>query len=272
MDAQSLDRPLPTITAQSQHLALCEPFIVTPGGANLRRPRSVSEPLPTVTGSDRFAVVEPFILQQQSGGLGRSVDQPLPTIATGGAQALVQPFIVEYHSEKPGERPRTRDVDDPLPTATTENRFGLVEPFILPPLRFDPTRTVSVDAPLPTITATGGRLFGLVEPFIAAYYGTQNVSPVSEPLPTVTTKDRFALVLPMVDGRVLDIHLRMLKPRELARAMGFDDDYRFSGNQGEQVKQIGNAWGCEQGKALCAAILRPYAARASAGVRMKETA
>jgi DNA (cytosine-5)-methyltransferase 1 len=33
----------------------------------------------------------------------------------------------------------------------------------------------------------------------------------------------------------------MLQPRELARAQGLPDEYRFTGTKKEQVKQIGNA-------------------------------
>ena len=32
-----------------------------------------------------------------------------------------------------------------------------------------------------------------------------------------------------------------VKPRELAKGMGFPDGYKFAGNKSEQVKQIGNA-------------------------------
>ena len=84
---------------------------------------------------------------------------------------------------------------------------------------------------------------------------------MSDPLPTVTTKDRFALVMPIVNGRALDIRLRMLKPHELAAAMSFGEDYQFAGNQGEQVKQIGNAWPCRLGQALIQALLSDYAIR-----------
>ena len=135
-------------------------------------------------------------------------------------------------------------------------RFGgeQLEPFLVCMEHQGSIR--SVDQPLPTITTSNP--IGLVEPFVASYYGTKNLSPVSAPLPTVTTKDRFALVLPMVDGRVLDIRLRMLKPHELARAMSFGDDYRFAGNQGDQVKQIGNAWPCRLGQALIGELLKEY--------------
>jgi DNA (cytosine-5)-methyltransferase 1 len=95
--------------------------------------------------------------------------------------------------------------------------------------------------------------------FLVAYYGTENISAITDPLPTVTTKDRFALVMPVVNGQALDIRLRMLKPKELAKAMSFPDDYEFAGTQGAQVKQIGNAWACRLGEALIHELLIGYA-------------
>lgn len=146
--AQSLDAPLPTITASGQHLGL----------------------------------VQPFVLQQQSGGAPRGLDLPLPAIATAGAQALVQPFLTSY-------------------------------------------------------------------------YGNGGSTSIGDPVPTVTTRDRFALVQPHLEGRALDIHLRMLQPHELAAAMGFPADYSFAGNAGDRVRQIGNAWAVGMGEALAGAIL-----------------
>lgn len=232
--ARSLDDPLSTVTASGAHHALCEPFVLVNNAHN--RPKGLDEPIPTVTGGNRHYLCEPFILQQQSGGAPRSVEQPLPTIATDGAQALVEPFLVAFHGERRGQTARVKSVDEPLPTQTTENCFAVVQPFL------------------------------------AAYYGTKNVSPISAPMPTVTTKDRFALVLPMVDGRLLDIRLRMLQPRELARAMSFDDGYQFSGKKGDQVKQIGNAWPCRLGQALIETLIGEYAGSASARAQIEAIA
>ena len=53
----------------------------------------------------------------------------------------------------------------------------------------------------------------------------------------------------------MDIRFRMLQPRELAAAMGFDD-YSFAGNKTEQVRQIGNAVAVRTAQALCDQILR----------------
>lgn len=67
--------------------------------------------------------------------------------------------------------------------------------------------------------------------------GESTVSSLDKPLPTVTTKDRFGLIVP---GEI-DIGFRMLQPHELAAATGFPKGYKFVGNKSEVVKQIGNA-------------------------------
>jgi DNA (cytosine-5)-methyltransferase 1 len=60
------------------------------------------------------------------------------------------------------------------------------------------------------------------------YYGTGEGQNMSDPLHTVTTKDRFGLVT--VKGElyeVVDIGMRMLTPKELFRAQGFPEDYQI---------------------------------------------
>ena len=121
--------------------------------------------------------------------------------------------------------------------------------------------------PLSTISTSGGHhglcepfmqggSFGLCEPFLTKYYGSgAGATPVSQPLATVTSKDRFALVEPYRMG----IRFRMLQPHELAAAMGFHG-YQFTGTKTEQVKQIGNAVQVDQAEALCASILRRHVA------------
>jgi DNA (cytosine-5)-methyltransferase 1 len=122
------------------------------GGAH-----SLGMPLSSVTTSGaHHALVEPFVLGQQSGAAARPVREPLPTVATAGAISLIEPFITRFN----GGDNRNHEIKAPLPTLDTSNRYGLVEPF-------------------------------LVE-----YYGQGKASPVSQPVKTVTTKDRFALVEP----------------------------------------------------------------------------
>lgn len=62
-----------------------------------------------------------------------------------------------------------------------------------------------------------------------------------------------------IDGvpHLLDIRFRMLSNRELARAMGFDDEaeYQFTGNVGQVTRQIGNAVAVNVAAALVRAVL-----------------
>lgn len=217
--AKSVDRPVPTLTGSGAHVGLCEPFLIHTNHAGGDRVHDIDEPVPTITCGHRgeMALCEPFVIGQQSCAAPRSVDEPLPTIATAGAISLIEPFIIPFFGERKGQEPRTHSVDEPLPVVTSHGAGALVEPFIV------------------------------------KYYGTGKYQGVNEPLDTITTNDRFGLV--EVNGKYhLDIRFRMLQPHELAAAMSFED-YKFAGNRGDQVKQIGNAVPVRIAEALCRALL-----------------
>lgn len=231
---RSVYQPLPTVTANGQHIGLCEPFILSQasGGA----PRSVDAPVPTICGKGAVQMIEPFVfplhadgVSVQSGsknasstenlsvdivqpflvaaggpqGKGRnpkSVDEPLDTVLTENHDALVQPFLVAVNHgnrKMASTNDRCRPLDDPLPTVTSKNGLGVVEPFLLPHQHGnDTTQNVrSVEEPMPTVTATSSDLC-LVEPYISKYYGTGISKSVDHPLDVVTTKARFGLVEP----------------------------------------------------------------------------
>lgn len=80
--------------------------------------------------------------------------------------------------------------------------------------------------------ARGRERFGC-EPFILSYYGNAGYRGLDEPLPTVTTHDRFALI----HGD----RMRMLAARELANAQGFPADYRLPARHADAVRFIGNS-------------------------------
>ena len=87
------------------------------------------------------------------------------------------------------------------------------------------------------------------------FYGQgEGVHPVTEPLGTITTKDRFGLVEVEIVGK-LDVLFRMLQPHELAAAMSFPKSYHFTGNREQQVRQIGNAVPVRLAEALCRSLL-----------------
>ena len=82
-------------------------------------------------------------------------------------------------------------------------------------------------------------------------FGKSVCGGADEPFGTVTSKDRFGLVVIHVGGTpyvIADIGLRMLTPRELARAQGFPDGYIIDPihngkplTQKAQVAAIGNS-------------------------------
>jgi DNA (cytosine-5)-methyltransferase 1 len=72
----------------------------------------------------------------------------------------------------------------------------------------------------------------------------------------VTTRDRFGLIEVFEKHPALDIRMRMLQPHELAAAQGFPVGYKFAGNKGQVVKQIGNAVPRRTARALCRELIR----------------
>jgi DNA (cytosine-5)-methyltransferase 1 len=226
-ETADVDAPLPTVTAGGNHLGLVEPFLIPRNagqGRQDKRAHSVDEPLRTLTCTDTFALVEPFLVHSNHEGGDRchSLHEPLPTVTGGhrGEMALVQPFIVGLTHTK--REDNSHSVDEPVPTLTTAKRGE----------------------------------YALVQPFLTKYYGTGIAKSVDEPLDTVTTKDRFVLVEPQsMTGHRVDITLRMLQPHELQAAMSFPRNYKFYGTREQQVKQIGNAVPVELAKAHTLTLL-----------------
>jgi DNA (cytosine-5)-methyltransferase 1 len=287
---RSVEDPIPTVSTDGA-IALVQPFVVTVDRPETNRsaPRTTEDPLPTITGSLRVGLVEPFLMVNRNNNVPKSLEEPVPTLCTGNHMALVEPFIVPQFSEgnpKSVEDPlgtitttsrgiglcepylvrfqgnreadmrRNQSLDIPLGTLDTSNRYGLVDPFIVPfygEREGQEARTHSIKDPLPTVTGHGAG--ALVEPYLVEFYGNGQAQSIHDPLPTVTTKDRFGLVT--IDGTQykVDIRFRMLQPHELAAAMSFPKDYRFAGNREAVVKQIGNAVPGYLSEALCKSLL-----------------
>ncbi len=77
-------------------------------------------------------------------------------------------------------------------------------------------------------------------PFLIVYYGDDGAGgwqPLTVPLRTITTLDRFALCEPSETGPML----RMLQAPELARAMGFGEDLILErGTRRDKIMILGN--------------------------------
>jgi DNA (cytosine-5)-methyltransferase 1 len=243
--------------------AAAGPFIVAMNylkerGNDNRATFSLDDPLPTVTSQgNRFAFIDPFVVKVAHSGDDncrvKPVSEPVGTVTTSNQYAICEPFLCDMRGTDPAALSKTaRDLDEPHPTITAGgSHTAVIEPFILPHRQFEQMDVDSVGNPLRTVTATNGGCNALVIPF----YGTGVASEVSDPLATVTTKDRFGLVEPEHRPVGIDIRFRMLQPHELAAAMGFPASYQITGNRAEQVKQIGNAVEVHQARALASAAL-----------------
>lgn len=117
------------------------------------------------------------------------------------------------------------DLKKPLGTITAGgNKFAIATSHLIK-LRGTYRDGQTVMNPMPTITA-GGLPVGEVRAFLTKYYGSDTGQSLSDPLHTVTTKDRFGLVTIKGENyQIADIGMRMLQPHELFAAQGFPIDY-----------------------------------------------
>lgn len=199
---QGADEPMHTVTAGGAHQYVVAASLVGCGGrAGQSRPRGVDEPMGTTTSKADLCVVKAelqpaeqvaaFLAQHNTGVIGRPADEPVSTILQSGShQAVVTSNLVKLRGTcKDGQ---------------------------------------ATDEPMPTVTA-GGMHIAEVRAFLVKYYGNNGrdmAHGLDEPLGTVTTADRFGLVTVSIAGEdyvIADIGMRMLTPRELARAQGFPE-------------------------------------------------
>ena len=215
--ALDIQQPLGTVVAGGVKHALVAPVLAGVGGrAGQTEPRGGGDPIHTITAKADTALIAPMLVKFKGDSIGHPITDPVPTITAGGAC----------------KRP-----------AGAAHSLGVASAF-LATLRNNMTGT-GADEPLRTISAKGehhamvacelspeqeaGALRAAA--FLIKYHGIgANVPSLAEPVSTISTKDRLALVTVMVQGTpyvIVDIKLRMLKPAELFRAQGFPADYQI---------------------------------------------
>lgn len=206
-----------------------EPFIVTANhGGDWFRGQGLLDPFNTITAArDAHGLIVPLVTEHANGSSQRNMpaDEPLRTICAqvkGGHFALVSAFLAKHYG---GNYDGTGlAMTDPAATVTTTDHHALVSSHLVK-LRGTCRDGQSQAEPMPTVTA-GGLHIGEVRAFLVKYYGTDQDPRITEPMHTVTTKDRLGLVTVNGDDyQIADIGMRMLSPRELYRAQGFPDSY-----------------------------------------------
>lgn len=228
-----IDDPFRTVTAASRgEWSVVVPTFAGCGGrAGCSPPRSAEVPVATVTAKPDTLLVETeltlataevsaFLSQYNTGVVGHSVEEPVSTILnTGSHQALVELETMAF-LDVARNHAEGRDLGDPTATVCSEgNHHWLVT------LK---TRPFSGEVAEESVTVKIDRVLA----FLIRYNKSGGAIGLQHPMRTVTTKDRFGLVTvyaaTSVDGKdriITDIRTRMLEPRELYRAQGFEDSY-----------------------------------------------
>lgn len=229
--------PLPTVLAGAARFAAvkCEvaPLITEHANGSSQRNMPASEPLRTICSEVKgghFALAVAY-LAQQNGGFnetpGHALTKPMTTITnTGSQQQLVTASLMTLRKNCVG-----RELTEPVPVITAGAEHHALVACTLSP---------DVEAGALRVAA-----------FLTKYYGQGDGQDLRDPLHTITTKDRLALVTVTVRGTpyvIVDIGMRMLTPAELYAAQGFPKGYVFDrGHDGRifskktQVRFVGNS-------------------------------
>lgn len=202
--ARSLEVPLNTVTASGGTSALAAVHLTHLTHHGERTGNDPREPLRTVTGANRGEqAMVAACLEQANGGFydgdGRAVDDPMSTITSSGTQQrLITAYMVKYYSEGGQDSA----CSEPMHTVPTKARMGLVQTCQVPAATLAPEH------------AERARLCAeLLHKHLPEHF-----------------PDPAELVLMWHAGQwwvLVDITLRMLKPRELFLAQGFPEGYEF---------------------------------------------
>lgn len=246
-EPRSGGEPLYTMTTKAD-TALVAPHLVKFRGDSIGTP--ATEPVPTITsgaGAARPAgaahalgVAAASLVTLRRNMVGADARTPLTTVA---AQAEHHALATAFLEQANGGfyQGAGNDARDPVSTITAS---GSQQRLVAAHLTAMAQNVVGNDlrAPLPTILA-GATRFAEVEctlspeqeagalrvaAFLVKYYGSGIAVDLHDPVDTITTKDRLALVTVHIQGVphvIVDIGLRMLKPHELYRAQGFPANY-----------------------------------------------
>ena len=249
-DAVPLTDPMPTRTTRENDALAVPPFLVPLRSGRNRVIRADTQPLATIVadGGNHGLCVPPLLIpvEGRDGKEPASANAPLRTQTARNETGLAWlPFMVTMRGG--GDQLRGRSIHEALGTVSANgNHHGLVTPDIpAMVMRNNGSKgdggehCTSAAEYLRTMTTAGHQSLITWEHLLVPYYGNGTARTVREPVGTLSTRDRYALVKGDVD--IDDVLFRMLEPHEIGRAMSFADTYVVLGNKREKVRQYGNA-------------------------------
>lgn len=234
LDTQPRFALLAPIVAQTSHTG-------TTGRGNYAW--SPEEPVRTLSQSNEFALIAPTLVTvghgERAGQEARALDpqKPIGTTTSKGHHALVAAYLAKHFGGMVGV-----EADTPLPTTTERGTQNQLVAANLIHMNHGDKQWSSVDDPMRTLTS--GKHAALVYSFLTRFFGSSVGQELEYPAPTGTGMNKTGIVTVTIAGEtyvIVDIGMRMLSPRELARAQGFPDTYILTGTKTSQVARIGNS-------------------------------
>lgn len=218
---QELSNPLGTVVAGGVKSALVAAHLVDMGHGESSKTgakrwshgiRDIETPLNTITASGgTSALTQAYLMpstipaetlqtafmEQANGGFydgdGRSLDQPVSTITSAGSnQRLITAYCVKYYSSGG----QWQGLGEPMHTIPTKGRLGLVQAIQVPR-----------DCVAPNMLKRARKCAALLRKHLPEHF-----------------PKKFDLLI-MGEYLLVDITLRMLKPKELYRAQSFPSTY-----------------------------------------------
>ena len=211
----------------------------------------VDAPLVTQTSTATVGFAcPPLLVEGRPGKAAQTVDEPSRTQTGRNETALAWlPFQVPLRGG--GDKERAKPITDPLGTFSagglhhglafgTEFAAAMMRNLTA---RGNPGQMLSpVSEEMRTLTASNVQSLVSWQHLLVPYYGSSDCAqPISEPIGTFTTRDRYAFASAAGDIHIDDVLLRMLEPHEIGRGMAFADDYIVLGSKRVRVSLYGRA-------------------------------
>ncbi len=214
--------PLATITAGGGgKSSLIVGSMIKHYGGNYKSPGlPLSTPTSTITTVDHHALLTAHMVKfRGTSNHGQSLHKPAPTVTAGGLhEGVVECFFVKYYGTA-----TAADCNTPMHTITTKDRIGLVE----------------VEVVCDTLTDEQRYRAWWIARMTEEFVWKEKPSIIPAPRVSAVANDY---------GILVDIGMRMLIPRELFTAQGFDPDYiidtDYKGNKitkTNQIRMVGNS-------------------------------
>ena len=155
---------------------------------------TAGDPVHTVTTAGNQMLVTPSLMSIGHTGGGyriRDLREPTPTTVSKQEACVVSPTLVQVNHSG-GDR--ANEIAEPMPTVTAKHGYGVTAASLI---QYHTEQTENVRAsglggPIPTIDASNR--YGLTSAQLVEYYGNGNPLDVTQPLHTVTSHDREAVV------------------------------------------------------------------------------